>query len=555
MYWLPFCFKNAIIKESFVKQTQYKNMYDIIIKNGTIIDGSGEPMFRADIGIHEGIITRIGDLRNESSEMEIDATKKYVTPGFIDVNNHSDTYWRIFTDPMLESLLYQGVTTIIGGNCGSSLAPLVNKDAIKSIQKWADIRKVNFNWLSMKEFLEVVAGKKISLNFASLVGHETLRRGLVGDEVRNINSVELEIMKKMLTQAMKEGALGLSTGLIYSHAKLASSLEIEELAEIVKNYNGIYATQIRGEGHELLCAIEEAINVAKVTGVCLHISHLKAVGKKNWSLMGEALDLISVAQASGIDVHFDVYPYTVTGSVLYTLLPDWVHEGGRNVMLARLKDQETRKLIIKEMQENEVDYSKIIISISNLDKTLNHKKISEIAKLQDKSVEDAIIDVLIASEGRVITMMDVLSEDNINEEIVNPFSIISSNGSGYDVEHEKTGELVHPRNFGSFPRVFASYVNKKGIIGWEKAVYKMSGLPAKKFRIEKRGIIKEKNHADIVIFDPNSFRDVATVENPYKYSQGIEWVIINGKPAIKNGIITNLRSGEVVKRPVYFFEF
>ena len=190
-----------------------------------------------------------------------------------------------------------------------------------------------------------------------------------------------------------------------------------------------------------------------------------------------------------------------------------------------------------------------------MDKTLNHKNISDIAKLQGKSVEDAIIDLLIASEGRVITMMEVLSEKNVDKGVVNPFSMISSNGSGYDISHTETGEIVHPRNFGSFPRVFARYVRDRGVIGWEEAVRKMSGLPAEKFKIEKRGIIAEGNHADIVVFDPDSVCDLATVENPYKYSQGIEWVIVNGKPAIKNGIIAEANSGEVIRRKSGLFEF
>ena len=530
-------------------------MLDVIIKNGTIVDGSGKPMYRGDVGIREGVITDIGDLHNEHAEIEIDATKKYIAPGFIDVNNHSDTYWRIFIDPALESLLYQGVTTIIGGNCGSSLAPLANHSVIKSIQKWTDMKNVSFNWLSMKEFLAEVEQKKIALNFATLVGHGTLRRGLVGDEVRDISPAEMKVMKKMLTQAMKEGALGFSTGLVYTHAKLASSREIAELAEIVKKYNGVYTTHIRGEAHELIRAVEEAIRVAQITGVRLQISHLKVMGKKNWPLMEEALNLIETARTSGIDVHFDVYPYTSTGSVLYILLPDWVTEGGRNMMLSRLKDSEIRKRVIKEMKASEYDYSKITISISALDKALNRKKITEIAEAQGKSIEDTIIDVLIASEGRVVTMMEVLSEKNVDKGVINPFSIVSSNGSGYDIKHRETGEVVHPRNFGSFPRVLADYVRERGVVGWEEAIRKMSGLPAEKFNIEKRGILAEGNFADVVVFDPKKIQDLATIENPYQYSQGIDWVLVNGRPAIKNGKILEERSGVVLRRKSSLFEF
>lgn len=530
-------------------------MYDIIIKNGTIIDGTGKPMFRADLGIHDGLIAEIGDLSNEHAKEEIDVQGKYVVPGFVDINNHSDTYWRIFLDPELESLLYQGVTTIIGGNCGSSLAPLANHDVIKSIQKWTDLKNVSFNWLSMKEFLNEVENKKLALNFASLVGHGTLRRGLVGDEVRDISPAEMNVMKKMLVQALKEGALGFSTGLVYTHAKLASSREIMELAEIVKKYNGVYTTHIRGEGHELIRSVEEAIRIAQVSGVSMQISHLKAMGEKNWGLMEEALNMIETARTSNIDVHFDVYPYTFTGSVLYILLPDWVTEGGRNMMLSRLKDPDVRARVIKEMRENEYDYSKIIISISSLDKTLNHKKVTEIAQIQGKSIEDAILDLLIASEGRVITMMDVLSDKNVDKGVINPFSIISSNGAGYNLSHRETGEIVHPRNFGSFPRVFAKYVKSRKVVSWEEAVRKMSGFPAEKFKIQKRGILASGNYADVVVFDPQTISDMATIENPYQYSKGIEWVFVNGKPAIKNGVMTGTKAGEVIRRKASLFEF
>lgn len=530
-------------------------MFDIIIKNGTILDGTGKPMFRGDVGVREGKIVEIGDLHNEHSETEIDATGKYVAPGFIDVNNHSDTYWRIFANPQLESLAYQGITTIIGGNCGSSLAPLANHEVIKSIQKWSDISKVSFNWLSMKEFLDEVEKKKLALNFATLVGHETLRRGFVGDEVRDISPAEMNQMKKMLVRAMKEGAIGFSTGLVYTHAKLASSREIAELAEVVKKYNGVYTTHIREESRELIRAVEEAIRVAQITGVRLQISHLKVMGKKNWPLMEEALNLIETARTSGIDVHFDVYPYTSTGSVLYILLPNWATEGGRNMMLARLKDPDTRKQVIKEMKSNEIDYSKITISISALDKALNRKSILEIAKSQNKTLEDTIIDVLIASEGHVVTMMETLSEKNVDKAVLNPFSMISSNGSGYSVAHMESGEVVHPRNFGSFPRVLATYVRERGVVSWEEAVYKMSGRPAEKYNIEKRGKLLKGNCADIVVFDPNVIQDLATAENPYQYSRGIEWTIVNGQPVVKDGKFNEVFPGEVIRRKSSLFEF
>lgn len=523
-------------------------MYDIIIKNGSIIDGTGKPMFFGDVGIKEGEIKAIGDLHSEQADKIIDATGLYVTPGFIDINNHSDTYWRIFQDPTLPSLIYQGITTIIGGNCGSSLAPLASHDIIRSIQKWADIGQVNLNWLRMSEFLEEVKKKKLSVNFGTLVGHSTLRRGLVGDEVRNLNQGEIERMKKMLEQAMKEGALGLSTGLVYTHAKIAPEEEISEIVKIIKKYKGVYATHVRGESHDLLKAVEEAIKTAQKSGVKLQISHLKAMGEKNWHLMDEAINLIETAKISGVDVSFDVYPYTATGSVLYIFLPDWVVQGGKKMMIQRLKDPETRKQVIEEMQNDGVDYSRIVVSISRLDKTLTSKKIVDIAVSQGKSVEEAIVDILIASDGRVITSMGVLREDNVEKAIQHPLSIISSNGSGYDIEHGKSGELVHPRNFGSFPRVLAKYVRNQKNISWEEAINKMTNRPAEKFGIKKRGEIKKNNFADVLVIDPNEVRDLATDENPYQYSEGISWVIINGEIIVEQGKYNGRRVGEVIKR-------
>ena len=523
-------------------------MYDIIIKNGTVIDGTGKPMYKADVGIQEDKIKEIGNLQNEGADTIISAQGQYVCPGFVDVNNHSDTYWRIFLDPDLESLIYQGITTIIGGNCGSSLAPLVNQETIQSIQKWANIEDINLNWLKMGEFLSEIEKRKISVNFATLVGHSTLRRGLIGDQTRGLNYREVRMMDKMLKNAMKEGALGLSTGLVYSHAKLAKEEEIIELAKTVKKYDGVYVTHVRGEMHDLLEAVEEAVRTAQAAGVKLQISHLKAMGEKNWNLLDEALGMIEAAGNSGLDVNFDVYPYTTTGSVLYILLPDWVSEGGKKMMIQRLKDPEIRAQVIGEMKENNFDYSKITVAISALDKTLTRKNISEIAISQGKTIEETVVDILIASNGRVITNMEVLSEKNVAKLIRHPMAIISSNGSGYYIKHKESGEMVHPRNFGTFPRVLAKYVKKEGILSWEEAIHKMSGKPANKFGIEKRGIIREGNFADVLILNPDKIQDLATEENPYQYSCGISWTLVNGKVILENGKYNGRREGEVIRR-------
>jgi N-acyl-D-amino-acid deacylase len=523
-------------------------MFDILIKNGTIIDGSGEPRFSADIGIKNDEIFRIGELENERGAIEIDAFGKIVCPGFVDINNHSDTYWRIFLDPDLPSLVFQGITTIVGGNCGSSLAPLTSAKTIESIQKWIDLKNINVNWLSLSEFFETLGDNKLSVNFATLIGHATLRRGLLFDEVRSPNPKELKFIDNMLKNAIKEGALGMSTGLIYTHARLASISELINLAKIVKKYDGIYATHIRDESNELIGALEEAIEIGYETRVKLHISHLKAVGRNNWHRIDEALGLIEKASESGVSLSFDVYPYTNTGSVLYTLLPSWVAEGGKAIMLQRLKDPTIRVKVILEMKQSGFEYDKVEIASSPLDRTLTRRKIVEIAKSQDKTVEDAIVDILVASEGRVVTSMEALNEGDVRKAIVHPLSIIATNGSGYNIDHGKTGEVVHSRSFGTFFKVLKKYALEEEALTFEDAIRKMTAYPAERFGIAKRGRIKEGYFADILVIDQNKISSPSTSENPYQYSKGLEYSFVNGKMIVKDGEYNGVKNGKIIKR-------
>jgi N-acyl-D-amino-acid deacylase len=523
-------------------------MFDIIIKNGTLIDGSGVPMYRADIGIKDDKIDKIGNLQNEKSILEIDATNRLVCPGFVDVNNHSDTSWQIFTNSSLESLIQQGITTIVGGNCGSSLAPLLGAKAIASVQKWLSENKTSLDWLSMQEFLAVLEKKKLSVNFATLVGQATLRRSILGDDMRNLSIKEVDFLAKKMSIAMQEGALGMSSGLVYTHARSTTQEELINLAKTIEKNNGVYVTHMRNENVDFLNSVEESIEIARLTKVKLHISHLKAVGEKNWHLMEDALGLISRAREVGLDVSFDVYPYTSTGSVLYTLLPNWVTDGGKKMMLNRLKNSEMRARVVAEMRESGIDYSKIEIANSRLNKTLARRKIVEIATSQEKSIEDAIVDILIAADGQVVISMDVLSDQNIDLAIMHPASIIATNGSGYRENHGKTGEVVHPRSFGTFPRILAKYVLGKKILSWEEAIAKMTSKPAQKFGIKKRGALKEGNFADIVIVNRDEITDLATTENPYKYNKGIDLVLVNGQIALQDGVYTGGRFGEVIRK-------
>lgn len=520
-------------------------MYDILIKNGAVVDGTGKPGYESDVAVNKNKIVKIGKTRWAKGAVEIDAKGKVVAPGFIDIHNHSDGYWRIFLDPELPSLVHQGITTIIGGNCGASVAPLTDGKIIESIQKWADIKQVNVDWLTFSEFAEKMRERKFGVNFGTLVGHGTLRRGVALDEMRRLDSQELDVIGKILEKSLSEGALGFSTGLAYSHEKQATWDELIELAEILKKHDRPYTTHLRDEADSILPALKEAIDLARQTGVRLEISHLKIMGEKNWPLMDAALQEIEKAKEAGVDVNFDVYPYTQTGSVLYVYLPAWAAEGGKKMLLRRLKEKHLRQRVIDEMKETaQYHYENAVIAICPFAKSLAKRKIAEIAKERGISAEEAIIDLLTASEGRVITIMECLSEENVKKAIMHPLSIIASDGAGYDAGHEKSGELVHPRCFGTFPRVLGKYVREERLMTLEEAVRKMTSMPAEKMGIADRGVLQKNKKADIVVFDPEKIQDKATVEKPYQYAEGVSEVIVNGKFALRGGKTTGETAGE-----------
>jgi N-acyl-D-aspartate/D-glutamate deacylase len=307
-------------------------------------------------------------------------------------------------------------------------------------------------------------------------------------------------------------------------------------------------THIRDEAGGVVQSVEEAIGIGREVRMKLHISHLKIMGKKNWEKMNEVLEHISQANESGMDISFDVYPYTNTGSVLYAMLPSWVAEGGRKIMLHRLKDPVIRAKVIAEMKKSGFEYEKIEIAASPLNKTLTNRKITEIAVSQEKTVEEAIIDVLIASEGRVITSMEVLSEDNVRSAIAHPLSIIASNGAGYSLAHAKTGEKIHPRSFGSFMKVLEKYVLAEKVITLENAISKMTSRPAEKFGILKRGKIKKGYFADVLVIDKKNISSPADKERPYQYSRGIDYSFLNGKMVIREGKHEGEKNGRIIRR-------
>ena len=521
----------------------------ILIKNGTILDGSGKKRYLADIEIVDDKIKKTGNFQNKKADLEIDASGLMVAPGFIDIHTHSDSYWTLFTIPSQESFVRQGITTILGGNCGSSLAPLVEGIVISSIQKWANLNEVNVNWLKFGEFLKELEKRKLGLNFGTLVGHATLRRGLLKDEFRDPTNEEINKMRFMLEESLEEGAFGFSTGLAYSHAKISKAEEIIEILRVLKKHKVVYATHLRNEGNDLISSINEAINAVKENeNIPLEISHFKLTGEENWSKFKKAIEMVEENKKTGLDINFDVYPYNSTASLLYMLLPDWSLEGGKNALLNRLKDEKTKKKIIEDLKVKNYDYSNYTIAVLPGQKNLIGKTIREIAQKEQIHPAESLINMIMISKDRAIVFNETVSEENLELAISHPLSFISSDGSGYDSKYSKKGELVHPRSFGSFPKVLGTYAREKKLVSLEEAIYKMSGGPAKKFGIKARGFIDKNYFADIVIFDPRNVGSNADFNNPYKYPKGIEYVLINGEIIVKKGEYSGKMAGKVLRK-------
>lgn len=508
-------------------------MLDILIKNGTVIDGTGKSGRKLDIGVEKGKITEISEnLAKEKATKVLDATNRFVTPGFIDIQNHSDSYWTLFDQPGLDSLISQGITTIVIGNCGSSLAPLPSQEAIKTIQKWHSLSGINLNWSSFSEFLSVLKQQKLGLNVASLVGHATIRRGLLSDEVRKVKEDELLVMEKLLEAALAQGAFGLSMGLIYAHEVDSTFDELSRLAAKLKSTKKYLSAHLRSEGSHILEAVDEVIALASKTEVPLKISHLKIRGKKNWHLFDRLMSKLENAYHQGLDISFDVYPYDTSWSVLYTYLPKWAYEGGRAEILKRINSNPERRKILDYLKDQGHDFGSIVVATAD-NRSFIGKSIIQIAQNQNVSNEEALLNILAATQAQVVAFDHNLASEHVELLCSSPLSMIASDGAGY---REKTPveNLVHPRCFGAIPR-FLKMVRELKILTWEQAIKKITSEPARLLGLSGRGKIAANTLADIVIFDPLKVTDKADYSHPFQLSEGIDYVIVNGSIAFAGG--------------------
>ena len=520
----------------------------MLIKNGTIIDGTKRKRYKGDIRVEGDKIKEIGKLKARKSERVINAAGQFVVPGFIDILNRSDIHFSIFMRPDLRSLLTQGITTIVGGNCGASLAPLAGSEAIYAIQKWHDVAGVNINWAKTGEFLEEVERHNLSLNFATVTGHATLRRGVVGDSFKELTEAEVKKIEYLLEQSLEEGSFGFSTGLAYSHERVASAREIARLAKVLKKKGGTYTTHLRKEDAEITVSVNELIALARAEGIPAHISHFKAHGKGAWGEFPKALDMVRSAKESGVQISFDIYPYIQTATVLYLLLPDWASSGGRAEVLKRLRQAGTRERIKNELHDREEEIGNVTVAHGSLSQIFMGKSLAQIARNQEVSPIDALIDIIIASDDKVIGFIPALDEENVKIGMQSDQSIIASDGAGYGIRVRDQGLLVHPRSFGAFPRFFGKYIRDLTLMDWEIAIHKATSFPAETLGLKKRGRLKKGYFADIVVFNPVGIRDRATFKDPFQYSEGVRYVLVNGVIALRKGKFQKKRWGRVLRK-------
>jgi N-acyl-D-amino-acid deacylase len=500
------------------------SQYDVLIRNGKIIDGAGNCWYYGDVAVKEGKIIAIGKLANAIAGKVIDAKGLIVAPGFIDVHGHIEG--GIFENPAAGNYIYDGVTTVITGNCGGS----------------AD---------DLKKFFRQVDSLKPSINVASLVGHNTVRRLVMGLDNRLATPAEQKKMEELVAKAMQEGAVGLSTGLIYLPGMYSNTDEVIGLAKSAAAYNGIYASHIRNEESTVVDAINEAINIGTQANIPVQISHFKVSHRANWGRSKETLPLIEAARKEGYDVTIDQYPYTASSTNLGVRLPDWALAGGQDSLKARIQNPEQHKKIINDMlaqlkEYKYKNYSFAVVASHAADTTLNGKNISEINKLKGrkpkaKEETETILDMMLAGGAQMV--YHGMNEDDVRYFMKYPFNMI---GADAGVPIPGRG-MPHPRAYGTNARVLGKYVREEKIISLEEAIRRMTSLAAQKFQLKDRGLLKEGYAADIVIFNEAEVSDKATFENPHQYSSGFKYVLVNGRLVLENGVHTGARSGVSLK--------
>ena len=530
--------------------------FDLVITNGHIIDGTGSPWYSGDIGIRGGKIAAVGNLAPAARKCTIDAAGKVVAPGFIDMLGQSEL--TILVDPRLPSKIYQGITSEITGE-GNSAAPL--SDAIiQSDHTGYDHYKITPDWRTFREYFARLEKQGIGINVADYVGATQVRRMVLGDNDVQPTPVQLEQMKALVDEAMKDGAVGVSTSLEYAPAPYARTDELIALAAEAGKFGGIYATHMRNESDSVLEAIDEALRIGREAHLPVEIWHIKVAGKDNWGRMPEVVAKINAARAAGADVTADTYAYTAWFNDFSAFIPPWAHDGGTAKLVERLKDPATRERIRKDLLTPSGDWDNEWQEIPGPDAImigavqnpallpLEGKRLSEIAKLWNKEPMDALFDFLIQDPSTGVAVFG-MSQPDVTLALQQPWVSIDNDSEGTSPDGILGEAHPHPRAYGTFPRILSKYVRDEKVLALEDAIRKFSALPAQRMRLTERGVLKTGMWADIVIFDPASVHDRATFDNPNQLSEGMEYVLVNGVPVIDQGKMTGALPGKVLRGP------
>jgi len=533
--------------------------YDLLIRNGRVVDGSGRPGYLADLAIKGDRIMRIGKLGRATATRVIDARGLVVAPGFIDMLGQSETY--LLIDPRAMSKVMMGVTTEVTGE-GESIAP-VNDRLIKEQEDFNRRYNLNVDWRTLSEYFTRLEKQGAGVNLATFVGATQIREYVVGFDNREPTPQELEKMKVLVAQAMKDGALGLSTSLQYVPARFAKTSEIVELAKVARHYGGIYATHQRSEANGLEESLAEVFQIAREARIPVEIWHLKTAYKKNWGRMPEVLAKIRKARAEGLDITADVYPYIAGSTSLSASLPPWVLEGGTEQMLKRVRDTRIRQQLKKEIPADSKDWENIyrgsggapgvlISSVVNpaLEPLLG-KRLSQIAAEQNKEELEVLFDLIVADNGQTGAIYFMMSEPDLRAAMRAPFVSFCTDSGARATDGPLSRAKSHPRGWGSYPRILGKYVREERLLTLEKAIQKMTGMPAKRVGLRDRGFLREGMFADIAIFDPRRVIDRATFEVPNQYPDGVKYVIVNGQLSVDDGKRTPALAGRPLRGPGY----
>ena len=534
--------------------------YDILIKNGIIADGSGNPTYIGSVGINADTIAAVGKLK-ATGRLEIDATDLVVAPGFINMLSWATE--SLIQNGRSESDIMQGVTLEVFGE-GWSMGPL-NKNLKEELQlptAQGDII-YDIDWNTLDEYLQSLVRRGISPNVASFIGATTVRINHIGYENRAPTDEELNSMKQMVKEAMEDGALGVGSSLIYAPAFYSSTEELIELSKVASEYNGLYISHMRSEGNRLLQGVDELITIANEADIRAEIYHLKMSGKENWNKYDEVVKKIDSARTSGLSITTNMYTYIAGATGLDASMPPWVQEGGYEKWAERLQDSKIRRRVLKEMTNPTDEWENLMYSAGTPDNlllvgfkndSLRHytgKTLTQVAKIHGKSPEETAMDLVIADGSRVGTVYFLMSEENIKKQVALPYMSFGSDASSLSPEGVFLNSSTHPRAYGNFSRLLGKYVRDEQIISIEEAVRKLTSLPASNLKIKKRGSLSKGYFADLAIFNPETIQDHATFAKPHQLSTGMIHVFVNGEQVLKNGKHTGAKPGRVVRGPGY----